>query len=425
MPRIVFANAHLFDGKEQRPSMATVVVEGDKIVSVGRDTPVSEGERRIDLKGKTLMPSMTVAHWHGEYHEIGPPLFSAGGKGTFIGEEEPPAVLALRYANAMKNALMSGVTQVVSAACSHNHDVQLRMAKEAGLIEGPHIVTCSRHIVTTGDYEDRGLWWRTSSPPIDGVRRYGGNVFVDGVDQIKKAVRQEILLGAETIKVLLGGGHGFKWTERYRGLSKAELRAVVETAHERDVRVRAHVATRDTILEAVDAGVDIIDHGDHMDDLCLEKMLEAKVALVPSILFTRMLAFLKTDNPTDRSNPDQNSWLNLKEMLSKANRAGLLIAPGDDYGSQGIPHAPGEYARELVVYAKDIGIPATDVLRWATLGGARVALRGDVTGSIEAGKLADLLVVDGDPVADISILTNPAKHLKAVMQHGRLVKDEL
>jgi imidazolonepropionase-like amidohydrolase len=90
-----------------------------------------------------------------------------------------------------------------------------------------------------------------------------------------------------------------------------------------------------------------------------------------------------------------------------------------------MPHAPGEYARELVVYAKDMGIPAVDVLRWATANGAELALQGQVTGTIEPGKRADLLVVDGDPIADVSILTDPARRLLAVVQNGRFVKDEL
>jgi imidazolonepropionase-like amidohydrolase len=423
--RTVFANARLFDGRSQSHSNMTIAVEGDKIVAVGREVSAREGERRVDLQGKTLMPSMTVAHWHGEFSEIGPPLFAAHRAGTFLGEEKPPAILALQYANAMKAALMSGVTQVISGSCGHNHDAQLRMAKEAGLIEGPHITPCSRHVVTTGDYEDRGLWWQSSAPPTDGIRRYGQNVFADGVPQMIKAVREEILFGAEIIKVLPSGGHGFHWSSRYRGLSNAELRAVVETAHERGARVRAHVATREAILECVEAGVDIIDHADYLDEECIEKMLKAKTALVPSMLFTRIVAFSKTDKPSDKSNPNERAWLNMLEVLPKANRAGLLIAPGDDFGAMGMPHAPGEYARELVVYVKDMGIPAVDVLRWATANGAEMALQGQVTGAIEVGKHADLLVVDGDPVADIGVLTNPARHLKAVVQNGRFVKDEL
>jgi imidazolonepropionase-like amidohydrolase len=423
--RIVFTNANLFAGKGAcRPGM-TVVVEGDKIACVDMEIPPQEGDRRINMNGKTLMPGMTVGHWHGEFVEIGPPLFSKGRAGTFLGEEKPPAILALQYANAMQVALMSGVTQVVSGSCGHNHDIQLKMAVDMGLINGPCITPCSRHVTTTGDYEDRGLWWATSAPPRDGIRRYGQNVFADGVADMIKAVREEILFGAEIIKVLPTGGHGFTWSTAYRGLSKAELRAVVETAHERDKRVRAHVSTREAILECLEAGVDILDHADYMDEECLERMIKQGTILVPSMLFTKILGHLKTDQPHDLSDPDQHGWLNMLEMLPKANKAGLKMVPGDDFGAQGMPHELGIYARELEVYVKDMGIPAVDVLRWATANGAELAGQGDITGTIEAGKAADLLVVDGDPTENICILTEPGRYLKAIMHNGRFVKNEL
>ena len=422
--RTLFANANLFDGRNAcRPSM-TVVVEGGRIVSVGHEVEPREGDRRIDLGGKTLMPGMTVGHWHGEFVDIGPPLFGGARAGTFLGEEKPPAILALQYAKAMRAAIQSGVTQVVSGSCGHNHDFQLRVAKESGLVEGPHIVPCSRHVTTTGDYEDRGQWWASSAPPIDGIRRYGQNVFADGVTQIIKAVREEILFGAEIIKILPSGGHGFAWSKTYRGLSNAEMRAVVDTAHERDVRVRAHVTTREAILECLDAGVDILDHADYMDEECIDKMLARDVTLVPSMLFTKIIGHSKTSTPSNRDNPDERGWLNMLEMLPKANKAGLRIVPGDDYGAQGLPHEPGVYARELDLYVEDMGIPALDVLRWATANGAELGRRADA-GTIEPGKLADLIIVDGDPVADIGILTDPVRYLKAVMQNGHFIKNEL
>src|SRR3546814_13914129 len=104
----------------------TVVIEGDRIAAVGKDA-APEG-RRIDLAGKTIMPGMTVGHWHGEFVDIGPPTFSTGRGGVFLGTEQPPAILALQAANAMRNALMSGVMRVVSGSCSNNIDVQMKMA---------------------------------------------------------------------------------------------------------------------------------------------------------------------------------------------------------------------------------------------------------------------------------------------------------
>src|SRR3546814_11825941 len=113
----------------------TVVIEGDRIAAVGKDA-APEG-RRIDLAGKTIMPGMTVGHWHGEFVGIGPPTFSAGRGGTFLGTEQPPAILALQAANAMRNALMSAVLRLAPGSGSNNIDGQMKMRVDSGLIAGP------------------------------------------------------------------------------------------------------------------------------------------------------------------------------------------------------------------------------------------------------------------------------------------------
>jgi imidazolonepropionase-like amidohydrolase len=111
--------------------------------------------------------------------------------------------------------------------------------------------------------------------------------------------------------------------------------------------------------------------------------------------------------------------------IVRSHKAGVNIVPGDDYGSKGLPHELGGYARELEMYVKEFGIPAEDVIRWTTANGAEMSLLGDETGTIEVGKAADLIVVNGDPGVDIGILTDPARNLKAIMQNGRFVKDDL
>lgn len=419
---IAFTNANLFDGKQPARSGVTIVVEGGRIRGVGQGEAPSHAEI-IDLSGRTLMPGMTVGHWHGEYENIGPPLFRAGRGGVAIGTEEPPLVLGLIAARSLQTALMSGVTRIVSGACGNDSDWQLKIAMERGVFEGPRLTACSRHVVTTGDYEDRAHWWKTNMM-ADGIRRIGGNVFADGPDQMSKAVRQEILRGAEIIKVIPGGGHGFAALDAYCGLSQAELQAVVQTAHERGVRVRAHAGMTKDILRCLDAGVDIIDHGDGMNEECIEKLLKNNATLVPSMLFSKMVSYAGVGEPKPGRHADE-SWDSMHIMLAKANAAGVNIVPGDDFGSQGMNHALGVYARELMVYSEDMGIPAEDVLRWATFNGARMESQDSTSGSIEEGKIADLIVVNEDPTKNIAVLTDPERHLDVVMVEGRFIKSNV
>lgn len=418
-----FINANIFDGKGQSLAARTVVIEDGLIRGIGAGDAPSHADI-IDLEGRTIMPGMTVGHWHGEFVDIGPPMFSSGRGGVFVGTEEPPAILALAAATALQTALMSGVTRIVSASCSNDLDGQMQSAIQRGMFDGPHLTACSRHIVTTGDYEDRGHWWTTHDRAYDGIRRIGGNVFADGADQIAKAVRQEILRGAQIIKIIPTGGHGFEMVPGYRGMSRNEMETAVRTAHERGARVRAHVTSASAILDCLDVGVDIIDHADGMDDACIEAMVKKGTTLVPSMLFAKLVSYGGVGEPRPGRDADV-AWDNLKVMLARASAAGLNIVPGDDFGAQGMAHSLGVYARELLVYKDDIGIAAKDVLRWATFNGARLTFDDRTNGSIEEGKVADLIVVNGDPVANLALLLNPEQNLDAIMLGGRFIKDRL
>lgn len=423
--RTIFTSATLYDGRKSKQTRMTVVVEGERISAIHPDRPDLGSGRRIDLAGKTIMPGMTVGHWHGEFVNIGPPMFASGRAGTFVGTEQPPAILALQAASALRSALMSGVLRVISAACSNNLDGQMKMALEARLIEGADIVPCSRHILGTADQEDRGQWWRSPAPVCEGLRRIGGNVFADGVDAMVRAVRQEILFGAEIIKTYIDGGHGLDWTPSYRSISLSELRALVDTAHGRDKRVRVHVTNKESILKCIEAGVDILDHCDYLDEQCIEAMVEHGTYFIPSPVFGKLASSAARGERLDPANPVDRTWLNLLEMVPKANAAGVRIVPGDDFGAQGMLHVPGVYGRELEIYVRDFGIPAEDVIRWATANGAQMALVGHESGTLEIGKAADLIVLDGEPGEDIGILCDPARYLKLILQRGRFVKDEL
>ena len=188
--------------------------------------------------------------------------------------------------------------------------------------------------------------------------------------------------------------------------------------------MRGHIANRQALHMALDAGIDVVDHGDGLDEAAIERMVEAGTFLVPSQLFPARFAEMMGGGAgglgfTAAMAEDIERAL---AILPVANAAGVKLLIGDDYGAISLPH--GRYADELEFYVKEAGIPALDVIRWATVNGFELMGRGHELGWVREGFLADLLVVDGDPLGDIGVLQDHAR-LLAVMKGGTLVKDEL
>ena len=244
----------------------------------------------------------------------------------------------------------------------------------------------------------------------------------DGPAEFRRAVRQEIKQGAEIIKMFVTGGHGTVAPSEQIEMTRDELSAGIEAAHQRGALVRGHIANREAIHLALDVGIDVIDHGDGLDDTAIERMAESGTFLVPSQLFPKRFAEMMDGSGLGFGASMARDIERALDILPKANDAGVKLLCGDDYGALGLPH--GHYADELEFYAKEAGIPPLDVITWATRNGAELMGRSHEMGSIRSGNLADMLVVDGDPLADISILQDEAR-LLAIMKGGAFVKDEL
>ena len=227
--------------------------------------------------------------------------------------------------------------------------------------------------------------------------------------------------GAEMIKLFVTGGHGVLTPKDRLEMTPAEFTAAVDTAHERGAHIRGHIVNKRAILLAVEAGIDVIDHGDEIDEECIAGIVERGIFVAPSVLFPK--TFLSQMGAglgfSDQMRADLDRTL---EILPEANAAGVKLVVGDDYGAVGFAH--GRYAEELEVYVRDAGIPALEVLRWATKHGAELMGRGDELGTVAEGKLADLLVVDGDPLEDVAVLQDRAR-IVAIVKDGQFVKDEL
>jgi len=409
--RLTLTHATVVDGDRTVLRDAHVVVDGDRIAAVGAG-PVADprpDDRVVDLAGRTVMPGMVNCHFHATYHNL-------GATPAPFGLEEPMALQAVRAVNSLAMLLDCGFTSAVSAGAPFAIDASMKVAIDRGLIPGPRLVPCSRDISTTGHAGDR------SFPPHWGVGALGAIRPSDGPDEFRRSVRAEIKEGAEIIKMFVTGGHGTVGPKEQLEMTKEEMAAGIEAAHLRGVQVRGHIANRRAIHMALDLAIDVIDHGDGMDDECIERIVASQTPVVPSMMFpTRFLDSMGGGalGFTDSMKADIDA---MAEVLPRANAAGVPLVLGDDYGALSFPH--GRYGEELGFYATEVGIPALDVIRWATKHGAQLMGRGHELGTVSTGKLADLVVVDGDPVADLALLADGAG-LLAVVKGGALVRDRL
>ena len=413
MGRLVLANATVLDADGARPQ-STVVVEDRRIAAVCTDTVADAtldarpDDRRLDLGGRTVMPGLVSSHFHATYHEL-------GSKTAPFGLEEPPALQAVRAAHHLELLLRSGFTGAVSAGAPFAIDASMKTAIAEGLIPGPRLMAGSRDVSTTGHAGDKSFPWYWDVGARGAVNRS------DGPDEFRRAVREEIKQGAEIIKMFVTGGHGTVAPAEQTEMSRAELSAGIEAAHERGALVRGHIANRDALHMALDEGIDVVDHGDGLDEAAIGRMVDLGTFLVPSQLFPARFAEMMGGSGLGFTAAMAQDIERALAILPVANEAGVKLLCGDDYGAMGLPH--GRYADELEFYVKEAGIAPLDVLRWATRHGAEVMGRGHELGDVREGYLADLLVVDGDPLADIGLLQDTA-HLTAIMKGGTLVKDE-
>jgi imidazolonepropionase-like amidohydrolase len=413
---VAFTNARIFDGRRMLAGTRSVTLEGNRIASISEG---KAGAEAIDLGGMTLMPGLITCHYHTDFFKF---TLEMGVAGEPLGKELPPGVLASIGVRNCGVLLESGFTGFIGAACAHDLDAQLKLAIEMGIMNGPRIRACSAHIGTTGDVNDSVKWWRRFDSP-------GTDVFVDGPEDMRKMVREFVRRGSETIKIFVSSGHGGLPWPVPRNMARDEIAAVVEAAHMRGALVRAHSATNEMIRECVELGVDIIDHGDEIDEEIIAMMADRGTFWVPSLRYPTCMVELGW---ADADLPGQIE--NVRKMLPVAQKAGVRILAGDDYSGvfrgvledDPLDHKVGDYGREFAFYDAIEGLSPEDILSWGTANAGEALLAGrDKLGVIEEGALADLIVVDGDPLADLSLLARPQACLRAVIRDGALVIDRL
>ncbi len=370
----------------------TLVVEGDKIsgIEAGFRRPAS-GDVLIDLKNHTVMPGLMDMHTHFSY-QSSPTAYSEG----FTMNE---ADVALRGATYAEKTLMSGFTTVRELGDSHHISTALRKAIDAGYVKGPRIFTAGKSIATTGGHADptNGVaYQRMGDPtPADGV--------INGVDDARKAVRQRYKEGADLIKITATGGVlSVAKSGMNAQFKDDELKAIVDTAKDYGFTVAVHAHGKEGMERAIKAGVHSIEHGTFMDDNTMKLMKQYGTYFVPTISAGKYVAE-KAKVPgffpeMVRLKAAAIGPL-IQQTFARAYKAGVKIAFGTDAGVG----MHGDNWQEFV-FMTEAGMPALAAIQSATIEGARLLGVEQNMGSLKVGKIADIIAVPGDPLADIQLM---------------------
>jgi imidazolonepropionase-like amidohydrolase len=414
---LTLTNARVFDGVAMLPGRRSVTLDRDRIVAV-TDKPQQNAGETIDLGGLALLPGLISCHIHPDFFKYS---IAIGQSGIPLGKELPPGVLMAIAIRTGRVLLESGFTGYVGASCSNDIDAQYKIAIAEGIVPGPRIRACSPHIGTTGDLNQRRhKWWMTYPTP-------GSDVFGDGPQELRKLVRECIRRGAQTIKIFATDGHDSGDTSR--NMSRAEIAAIVNAAHERGAKVRAHACSKEVMLECVELGVDVIDHGDEIDAECIDAMAKTGTFWVPSQRYPETLLSIGYGDKILQAQLDS-----VRHMLPLAHKAGVRIILGDDYSGifrehvkdDPVDHQVGCYGRELAYYGAIDGLSPSDVLRWGSKNPGELLVDPPAkVGVVAPGALADLIVVEGDPMADLGLFSRPEQVLKAVIRDGAFVLNRL
>jgi imidazolonepropionase-like amidohydrolase len=400
----LFTNVRVLDGTGTEPFAGEVLVEGSHIAAVGRPdaTRRPAGARVIDGRGATLMPGLCDAHTHFTWNN-GTSLDALADMGV-----EEHTLLSARSA---KTYLDYGYTMCVGAASAKQRlDVVIRDAINAGDIPGPRYLANGKEIASTG-----------------GALVAGISNFVDGVDEMRKTVRMLIGVGVDLIKLIMSGEE-ITGTRRAEDtyFTDAEIAVAVQEAHNRGVRVISHARSAESIKMCLRNGVDIIYHASFIDEEGLD-LLEAQkdtIFVAPGINW--IVATLEDAGPWGFT-PDLAEQVGYKRELEigirglkEMHRRGIRVLPGGDYGFAWTPH--GTYARDLEHFVKLLGFTPMEAIVSATKMGGEIMLRSDELGQVRPGYLADLILVDGDPLRDITVLQD-RNRLAAIMKDGQFYKE--
>ena len=411
MTRTLFRNAQLvLDGFGERQRDYDVLVADGRIASVSRAPIAAPDARLVDVAGRTLMPGLIDAHAHITGLSLTPKNIAY-----------PQAEIAIASANYLRNCLMDGYTTIREAGGADRATARL-LAE--GHVVGPRLYYSGKALTQTGGGAD----FRTPDEEIDPCGHVGPfsgmSVIADGVDAVRRAAREELRKGATQIKLFASGGVVFPaegHATRYE-YSNAELAAAVEEAEARGTYVMAHVYSDEGVRRCLAAGVRSIEHANFVSEETVALMAEHGAFYVPTFisLVQRVESAAEQHLPEAIVHNLERTIARGKQVYRWARKHGVPFALGTDLWG---PEAQKSQLRELELRL-ELDSPQ-EILRSATAVNAELLMEKGLLGTIAEGAHADLLVVDGDPLADLKVLLTPERNLKLVMKAGVICKDEL
>lgn len=392
--------------KSEAQNNVTLILEGNKILRIERGySAVPSNAVLIDLKNKTVLPGLIDCHVHLEWEQ---------NRGSYVEKYSlNDADVAFRAAVYARKTLDAGFTTVRDLGGT-GVNIALRNAINGGWLSGPRILTAGRALSITGGHGDgtTGSRWDLFDPPAPEMG------IADGPEECRTAVRTQIKRGADCIKVCATGGVlSLARDGRLPHYSREELSVIVQTARDLGVDVAAHAHGDEGMRRAIEAGVVSIEHGSFMSDSTMDLMIQKGCWYIPTLTAGHAVSdsaqYAKGFFPEVVRVKALNIGDQIQSTAAKAYKKGVKIAFGTDAGV--FPH--GKNNMEFVFMAQ-MGMKNEEILRAATIDAATLLRLSDKIGSIEAGKLADLIAVDGDPLSDIRAMLK----VSFVMKEGVVVR---
>jgi imidazolonepropionase-like amidohydrolase len=399
----------LIDAKDVKPlDDVIVLIEDGKFIKIGEGIPIPGDAEIIDASEKTVLPGLCDGHVHlnSDPYTSGSPLVQE-------------ATHALRAAKNARTTLEAGFTSILGhMGFARYSDLCLRDAINSGWVPGPRLWTSGGAL--SSSIRERN-WFRYGIY-LEGLET------ADGADEMRKFIRQKVIAGSDFIKThaTYAVGSGFRGECDMRNLTSEELEAIVDEAHAFHLRVKAHVEGRQSMKESLKAGVDIILHGFFIDDEDAETMVQNDIFYIPTLAWH--LETVKTGAPgcmpwyLEKGKAYLESHI---ESFKRAYRAGVRIAMGTDCSAGASPGdflLHGENAKELSAYV-EYGMTPMEAIVSSTKTCAEAFGLEKLVGTVEVGKLADLTIIEGDPLKDITVLQDKSRIWKVIKEGITVVED--